>query len=486
MCNDFNHFLYTLPEHPEIRALQLAQTVSKMTVLRRLRKNARKASSLTIDLGFLVDIANKNDRFNMLDDDSVLPADLINPIHPIFHQIEAIDQLQLGLQLASHFLLHDQLLDFFVPLLYGRVTTDSRSAKRYLGGPLLYASKAKQAQLRTGVRQALQCLAHHVDISFVEQSKGVWARTISTDITTPLTSNCCQIFQRKVSPRIEITEWFLKFYEDKNGYAKATRCAQYRHDFLFAITLVHEIVHAVGVMRRGDLNEPYYCLDYPGTEWGYAWENFMFGCIINPQQKTSSGTYVLMRKVWADDNTANEHGGKEYCNVSVSWIAKWFRNETWNIITENGPDAIAPPLTHFKIQISNELCAWVIYAGDPAVQKAMADLDAQRIDYEKSHPDSRKMAKIIYNERTLLELQQSNVPLPQRLPSVPRPSRVDSIMSGSSLVDSVLSSSKLLLPIVKSPIMVYRESSQCRIGQKRRADANADADVLPGPTKRRH
>lgn len=468
--------MYTFPEHPEIRALQLAQTVSKMAVLRRLAKSAKKASSLTIDLGFLVDIANKNDRYNMLDDDSVLPADLINPIHPIFHQIQDIDQLHLGLQLASHFLLHDQLLDFFVPLLYGRVMTDSNSAKKYLGGPLLHASKAKQAQLRTGVRQALQCLAHHVDISFVGQRKGVWARTISTGITTPLTSTCCQIFQRKESPRIEITEWFLKFYKDTDGYAKATRCAQYRHDFLFAITLVHELVHAVGVMRRGDLNEPYYCRDYPGTEWGYAWENFMFGCIINPQEKNRSGTHVLMRKVWADDNTANEHGGKEYCDVSVSWIAKWFRNETWNIIAENGPDAIAPPLTHFKIQISNELCAWVVYAGDPAVQKDMAALDARRIDYEKSHPESRKLASIIYNERTLVELQQSNVPLPQRLPSVPRP----------SLKVSLKSSTKHLLSIATSPLMVYRESSPCRIGQKRRAGADADADVLPGSPKRRH
>jgi hypothetical protein len=478
--------MYTLPKHPEIRALQLAQTVSKMAVLRRLAKSAEITSSATIDLGFLVDIANKNDRFNMLDDDSVLPADLINPIHPIFHQFQANNQLQLGLQLASHFLLHDQLLDFFVPLLYGRNTTDSNSTKNYLGGPLLHASKAKQAQLRTGVRHALQCLAHHVDISFVGQTKGVWARTISTRTITPLTSTCCQIFQRKVSPRIEITEWFLKFYKDIDGYAKATRCSQYRHDFLFAITLVHEIVHAVGVMRRGDLNEPYYCRDYPGTEWGYAWENFMFGCIINPQQKTNSGTHVLMRKIWADDNTAKEYGGKEYCDVSVSWIAKWFRTDTWNIIAEKGPVAIAPPLTHFKIQVSNALGAWIVYAGDPAVQKDMAALDAHRIYYERSHPDSKKQANIIYSERTLVELQQSNVPLPQRLPNVHRPSLVDSLMSESSLVDSLVSSSRLLLSTAESPIMVYRQSSPCKIGQKRRADADADADVLPGRTKRRH
>jgi hypothetical protein len=442
----------------------------------QLAKRAETASSPTIDLGFLVDIANSNDRFNMLGDDSVLPADLTNPIHPMFHQIQAIDQLQLGLQLASHFLLHDKLLNFFVPLLYGRNTPDPTSGKNCLGGPLLRASKAKQAHLCTGVRQALRCLAHHMDVSFVGQTKGVWARTVSTSITTPLTSTCCQIFQRRVSPRIEITDWFLKFYTDIDGYAKATKCARYRHDFLFAITLVHEIVHAVGVMRRGDLDEPYYCRDYPGTEWGYAWENFMFGCIINPQKKNNSGTHVLMRKVWADDNTANKYGGKEYCNVSVSWIAKWFRTETWSIIAEKGPGAIAPPLTHFKIQISNELGALIVYADDPALQKDMAALDAQRIDYERSHPDSRKLASIIYNKRTLGELQQSNVPLPQRLLSVHR----------SSLVDSLVPSTKPLLSTAKSPVMVHRESSPCNIGRKRRADADADADIMPGPTKRRH
>jgi hypothetical protein len=143
-------------------------------------------------------------------------------------------------------------------------------------------------------------------------------------------------------------------------------------------------------------------------------------------------------------------------------------------------------LTHFKIQVSNALGAWIVYAGDPAVQKDMAALDAHRIYYERSHPDSKKQANIIYSERTLVELQQSNVPLPQRLPNVHRPSLVDSLMSESSLVDSLVSSSRLLLSTAESPIMVYRQSSPCKIGQKRRADADADADVLPGRTKRRH
>ena len=445
----------------------------------------------------LIHAANKNDRFKLLEDDAVLSANLINPIHPLFRQLEGEEPLRLALQLASHFLLHDRLLDFFVPLLYGREMHDLRSAKNYLCDPLAHASKAEQAQLLSAVRQTLQCLADRLEISFVGyQKQHVYARTIARDATPPLTSSCCRAFQGKVSPKIEVTDKSLQFYSDADGYAKASRCAQYRHDFLFATTLVHEVVHAVGVMRRGDLIEPHYRLDYPETEWGYAWENFMFGSVFNPQDKTKSGTHILMRRVWANSSLANTKGGKEYCDVSMSWIAQWFRTETWSIVAERGPTAIAPPTTHFKIQVSLKLGAWMVYSDSPGVRKDIADLYTRwqkyshRLKFEEPPANGRQTSHTIhYNERSKAELQESNVPIPPRICALPKPSLIKNLLSSSKPDHSIKKPRslvhKLPPPIKASLVAAYRESSSCSIQRKRRADADSDND-LPKATKRKH
>ncbi|KAL6172626.1 hypothetical protein ACJQWK_01775 [Exserohilum turcicum] len=44
----------------------------------------------------------------------------------------------------------------------------------------------------------------------------------------------------------------------------------------------------------------------------------------------------------------------------MSYIAQWFREETWDLVNKQGPTAIAAPIAHFKIQSSNKLGAWVV------------------------------------------------------------------------------------------------------------------------------
>ncbi|KAJ8112550.1 hypothetical protein OPT61_g5105 [Boeremia exigua] len=431
----------------------------------------------------LIDAANSGDRFKLLEDDTILPANLTNPIHPIFRQLEGHHQIQLALQLASHFLLHDRLLQFFVPLLYGREIHDSKAAKTYLRDPLLHSSKARQAQLLSAVHQALQCLAHRLKISFIKQKKRrVYARTISNDVISPLASTCCSDFQTKVSPEIELSDDFLKFYKEPNGYAKASRCAKYRHDFLFATTLVHEVVHAVGVMRRGNLVEPHYRLDCPETEWGYAWENSMFGSILNPQDRSRHGTHLLMRKIWADANVANDNGGKEYCDVSMSWIAQWFRSETWNLIAEKGPTAIPPPMTHFRIQASQTLGAWIVYCDKPEVRKDIAAL------YSRWQGCEKLTSTIYYQRCTAAELQESKLPVPLRVREAPKHSAIHRLLSSSKpdpsmkLLHSI--TQKPLLPASATPVPAYRRSSPCNAKRKAQTDAVDDIEHSQMPTKR--
>ncbi|KAH7089526.1 hypothetical protein FB567DRAFT_590340 [Paraphoma chrysanthemicola] len=379
----------------------------------------RVAPEANTGINSLIAAANKNDRLHLLEDD-VLPADLDNFIHPIFCWFECDGPLQQMLRLASNFLEHDTVLEFFVPLLYGCESTndDSKAKRAHLSDPLATAKPAKRRILIEGVRQALHCLAHSIEFCFMEPEKRVYARTL-TNYSTPVhASNCCSIFQKRLTAKIEIADRFLHFYETEDGYATSSRCAQFRHDFLFASTLVHEIIHAVGVMRRGNLIEPCIRADHPDTEWGYAWEHFMFGCVINPQDRTKPGTHLLMRKIWGDPKKADKAGGKEYSDVSMSYVAQWFRKETWAMVASKGPSAIEMPFAHFKIQSSQKYGAWIVSSDSHAIRQDVAALFHQ---WEQS---GRKVvatglpattcSRLILRHLDSRALQNSNIPTPSR------------------------------------------------------------------------
>jgi hypothetical protein len=328
------------------------------------------------------------------------------------------------LQLASQFLTHESTLIFFVPLLYGRELKKEygKTTRVYLSGPLA-STNATREQLIKGVRRALYCLAHSIKFRFMKPEKRVYARTLTKAARPIHTSTCTTLFQGKLTAVIEIADRLMHFYQRDDGYAASSRCAQFRHDFIFASTLVHEIVHAVGVMRRGNLIEPCIRINDPDPEWGYAWEHFIFGCIINPQDRTQPGTNLFMRKVWADPNVAEDAGGKEYSDVPMSYIAQWFRQETWDVIARQGPTAIAAPVTHFKIQSSRKYGAWIVSTDCINIKPDIVAL------YQKWKLRSRKLdadgrpttpaSKILWRFQTSEALQRANVPTPVRIPWKP-------------------------------------------------------------------
>jgi hypothetical protein len=381
----------------------------------------RTAPTAGSSINSLIAAANTNDRFRLLEDDRIPTADLENSIHPMFYWFDYEGPLKQMLQLASQFLAHDTVLIFFIPLLYGRelTTSDSGSKRTYLSNPYTNASEEKRKTLLIGVREALHCLAHSLEFHFMRPEKRVYARTLTNTARPTHTSACCAVFQRKLTAKIEIADRFMHFYDDKDGYVSSSRCAQFRHDFLFATTLVHEIVHAVGVMKRGNLYEPYIRADHPDTEWGYAWEHFMFGAVFNPQDRTRNGTYLLMRKVWADPKEADEAGGKEYCDVSMSYIAQWFRTKTWKTIAKYGPSVIPPPTSHFKIQSSNKLGCWVVSSDCMDIKPDLIALHRQwTLQTQKPTADGKPTTtpnRIKWHPRTTEALQLSNVPMPYRV-----------------------------------------------------------------------
>ena len=394
-------------------------------------RQKRIAPEVNSGIKGLIAACNKNDRFRLLEDDSVLPSNLDNPVHSVFSGLSCKGPMEQMLQLASHFLTHDTVLTFFVPLLYGRelASVAGDTCKTYLSDPLANSSTEKHKTYLSGVREALSCLSHSVLFEFQPPAKRVYARTLLDDARPCHDPSCCPAFQRRYSSKIELANYFRNYYAS-GEYASASRCAQFRHDFLLATTLVHEIVHAVGVLRRGNLNEPHIRADCPETEWGYGWEHFMFGSVINPQDRTGTGTHLLMRKVWADQKKEKVAGGKEYSDVPMAYIAQWFRKETWDIIRSQGPTAIAAPVAHFKIQSSNKLGAWVVLSDDPAIKKDLVKLRAQwkgcakipsLVQSSSPTPNGRvRCSKIMWKSVSTRQLQKDNVAIPARMQQVPR------------------------------------------------------------------
>ncbi|EMD87478.1 hypothetical protein COCC4DRAFT_22202 [Bipolaris maydis ATCC 48331] len=441
----------------------------------------RKAPKLDSGINGLITACNKNDRFKLLDDTTISPGDLDNPIHSVFSKLDSVGPMKQMLQLASHFLTHDTLLSFFIPLLYGRELKGvvNGAYKSYLSNPLASASGEKYRLYLAGVRDALECLSHSVSFHFVPPVKRVYARTLKEDEPSIHSTECYSLFQRKYSCKIELADYFKSYYTG-GEYAAASPCAQFRHDFLFATTLVHEVVHAIGVLRRGNLEEPYIRTDCPDTEWGYGWEHFMFGCVINPQDRSKPGTHLLMRKIWADPKAAEEAGGKEYSDVSMSYIAQWFRKDTWDIVRKQGPAVITAPITHFKIQSSNKLGAWVVKSDCSEIIDDLIELHEQ---WERraitpgpvlGSPTTRngrvQCTKILWQFMTPKQLQKHNVPMPVRAPqSIQSPlpcfqNHTKSQLAKCKHMHTALASDKNDTKLYKTL------DSNCRPTRKRRAD----------------
>jgi hypothetical protein len=402
----------------------------------------RTAPETSSSINSLIAAANKNDRFKLLEDNCVHAADLDNPIHPIFSWLDCDGPMKQMLLLASQFLAHDSTLVFFVPLLYGRelTKTASNTTKPYLSNPLARASDMEREQLFVGVRQGLHCLAHNLELRFAKPEKRVYARTLTNAVRPVYISTCCKAFQRRVTAVIEIADRFAHFYES-DEYKNSSRCAQFRHDFLFASTLVHEVVHAVGVMQRGNLIEPCIRADDPDPEWGYAWEHFMFGCVINPQDRTRLGTHLLMRKIWCDPGMAEEAGGKEYSDVSAAYVAQWFRKDTWAVIARQGPTAISPPTTHFKIQSSRKHGGWIVSTDCKDIKYDLAILHQQwKANSQKPTVNGGAVGathRIFWRPQSTEALQKSNVTMPFR-PSWPsQDSQIGDKRHGASVSKSV-------------------------------------------------
>ncbi|KAF2730537.1 hypothetical protein EJ04DRAFT_515194 [Polyplosphaeria fusca] len=333
---------------------------------------------------------------------------------------------------------------------------------RLLSNPLMNKTDDERRVLLKRVRQAFQCLSHSIHFRFLDTGDHkFYARTQIHKAKPPHTDVCWKsTFECTESVRIDIRLQYRNFLQ--NDYASASKCGKLRQDFSFAVNILHELCHAVGVMRRGDLKEPHVRLDHPDKpELGYAWENFMFGGILNPFDRTSDGIKFLMHKVWSEDKEAFAAGGKEWTAMPVSYFAQWFQNETWDAIAEHGPVIVPSPPVELRLRASK--IHYTVFSHD-----AEALEDVQRLQKQTSEHYTPLLGKaaipsaalVVLTTKTqltdLTSLQQSLVPIPSRISprrnsraSTDVGSRLPPQTASISVPDKVEVSTKVVLQTVK-------------------------------------
>ncbi|KAF2269021.1 hypothetical protein CC78DRAFT_565119 [Lojkania enalia] len=419
----------------------------------------------------LVQAANTNDRFRLLEDPSVPEPNLDVDINPIFRPAnfpnagdEIYQRLQPSLRLASMFLYHDSVLEWFVAPLLGQTRTCTLSYETYLSNPLINKTDSERKKLINRVRQALRCLAHCIHFRFLDSGhERFYARTTMFPIKPVHKPICIPIFGSPESVRIDIRIQYYNFL--CNDYARASMCERYRQDFSLAVNILHELCHAVGVMRRGDLKEPRIRLDHPKkSEYGYAWENFMFGGVLNPFDRSSDAISFLMRKMWADDEAAMAAGGKDWTAVPVSYLAQWFRTETWNAIAEHGPTVVSPPPVQLRLR--KDASRYLVLSDCAAALDDIRRLQTQVHKFYVGRrsdeiPDSALL--ILGTEKRLIDthvLQYYTLPGPSR--DIPRGQSYSDFATTpeATCTSSILA--KIKAPLIKPSTRASKRSSQLK------------------------
>ena len=304
----------------------------------------------------LITAANTNDRYLLLNDPSITLSDLDNAIHTVFRQpsFEDLDpstycKLRPALRLASMFLESDAMLEWFVRPAFGKPLIDLVSGKTFLSEPS--RCPQRKQQYISEVRQALKYMKYCVRFNFVD-SLDCFALT-QKDVSKAFRNSHPHTFYTSAHPTvIQIHDKYRQFVDAE--YATSNICDILRFDFMLATTIMHELTHAFGIMCRGDLKEPYHRLTNPQAEWGWSWEDFALGGIINPFDRTSARISFLMRKVWLSDKVAYAAGGKQWTAVPMTWIGQWFRKSTWAAVAENGPSVVLPPACALKFHCTND------------------------------------------------------------------------------------------------------------------------------------
>lgn len=307
-------------------------------------------------------------------------------------------------------------------------------------------SSKHMEEMIADVRVALICLSYCVQFQFVEDLY-CYALTQKDNRRCFRFPHWTPIFTSTHPTVIQIRGMSKSFLE--TDYESSSLCDRLRFDFLLATTIIHELTHAFGIMRRGDLKEPFYHLSDPQAELGWSWEEFALGGIFNPFDRASARISFLMRKVWLSDEVAYGSGGKEWTAVPMSWIAQWFQISTWSKIAKDGPRVIDPPSSGLRIRCSGE-GYFTIFADNSSAIKDIQKLK-MKVATLACHLPMPTAAHAIMSTTTV---QTANKPT--KITRDKNPNIVSMTCRVAEVVDRVGNSAAVELAVAPIPVKVLK------------------------------
>lgn len=267
---------------------------------------------------------------------SVTPfSTLSNPILPLLGRnrwpVEAQDvfpMLEPALRLASLFLSEPSISSYWLTLIDGKRT---RFSYAKLKTPRAYSWIQKEmtpsASNPNRVMEFLALMQNHIHYNFHDDAKGRpsfgWCDTNESEDGTH-------------EHDININPIFRNFAKTNMGRTQDNPNAILRFNFLMAVTLTHEIAHAVSNIL-GDGREVYYLKNH-WTEAGYAWEVDVLHGIVELISRPGHLTdgFSLMGGLMILDPTVEESPGSrdptlnqtKYA-VPMSYIWRIQQEQSW-------------------------------------------------------------------------------------------------------------------------------------------------------------
>lgn len=233
------------------------------------------------------------------------------------------------------------------------------------------------------------------------------------------------IYDGRCHPTIVLHNDFYQYFSTSTR--DTDQDTWFRTNFLFAVTLVHEIAHAYSMWLGTDRDEPLFRKDDRTAELGFSWETETLGYICNPVFNDIVGCQVLLAIRAVDYHDDRQHrdivsqmigqhplyfnhmnpahfqdlfhpqdyrGGGFYTEertgsrrkwliavyaLSLEWIASWFEEQEWEVRRCNwhnfGGRYVPTPLESFVLVYQkNGDRVWVHYPLDPRIQEDLLNI----------------------------------------------------------------------------------------------------------------
>ncbi|KAF2491467.1 hypothetical protein BU16DRAFT_565166 [Lophium mytilinum] len=300
--------------------------------------------------------------------------DLADELHPLLQAscfqipIEAYENMSPGLQLLSKLLTYDAPVRSYVTNMLtnaaqyqtskdskamGKTPLDTQSLNTWIDG---YFSKHKDPKMRrlyldpvavtperiTRTRKRLKQLARYVKFRPMPPPKTDKDKLKASNVLGDRPIGFADIPYIAV---IRIHSSIIDYF--KNPDIAASPSLYRRSCFLLAVSLGHEIAHAINFLRFSgstqgkhleDKKHIFHSIDDLEAEEGRAWEMSTFGHVIEALPGTNDDDDIIPYYGLSAQNWKDYVGGRSYVisAIPMAYVDHFFQERTWNEIAESG------------------------------------------------------------------------------------------------------------------------------------------------------